>query len=105
MKGRSKRVAAASFAAILWTMPVAAEDATNWTGFFLGGHLGMLTSTTSFNDPNGPPIYGGSGVGNLGAIDTALIASRGHAQSLALTLPPLAVLMLEPEPAASPNAA
>ena len=51
------------------------------------------------------PIYGGSGVGNLGAIDTALIASRGHAQSLALTLPPLAVLMLEPEPAASPNAA
>ena len=60
MKGRSKRVAAASFAAILWTMPVAAEDTTNWSGFFLGGHLGMLTSTTSFNDPNGPPIYGGS---------------------------------------------
>ncbi|MBL0899247.1 MAG: porin family protein, partial [Reyranella sp.] len=36
------------------------DDKTNWTGFFLGGHLGMLTSTTNFVDPNGPPIYGGS---------------------------------------------
>ncbi|TAJ39847.1 MAG: porin family protein [Reyranella sp.] len=40
--------------------PAMAADEINWTGFFLGGHLGMLSSTTSFNDPNGPPIYGGS---------------------------------------------
>jgi len=40
--------------------------------------------------------YGGSGVGNLGGVDTAPIEAHGHAQSLALTLPPLGVLFLEP---------
>ncbi len=42
-------------------------------------------------------LYGGSGVGNLGAIETTPAASHGRGQSLALTLPPLAVLMLEHE--------
>ncbi len=41
------------------------------------------------------PLYGGSGVGNLGAAHTAAIASHGHAQSLEITLPPLAVVMFK----------
>ena len=43
------------------------------------------------------PAYGGSGMGNLGGVDAEPIASHGHAQSLALTLPPLAVVFLRPE--------
>jgi 1,4-alpha-glucan branching enzyme len=39
-------------------------------------------------------VYGGSGVGNLGAVATEAIAAHGHPQSLALTLPPLAALFL-----------
>ena len=38
--------------------------------------------------------YGGSGVGNLGRIDTDDEFRHGHAQSLALTLPPLAAVVL-----------
>jgi len=40
--------------------------------------------------------YGGSGVGNCG-VATEAIPSHGHPQSLALTLPPLAVVVLAPE--------
>ena len=40
--------------------------------------------------------YGGSGVGNYGATDTEPVAAHGHAQSLALTLPPLGALYFEP---------
>jgi 1,4-alpha-glucan branching enzyme len=40
--------------------------------------------------------YGGSGQGNLGALDTEPVAAHGHAQSLGLRLPPLAVLILTP---------
>jgi len=54
---RAGAVLAASLA--LATAPVRAEEAS-WTGFYLGGHLGTLFSTTSFSDPNGFPIYGGS---------------------------------------------
>ena len=38
--------------------------------------------------------YGGSGVGNLGQIETDEESWHGHAQSLSLTLPPLAALVL-----------
>ena len=41
--------------------------------------------------------YGGSNVGNLGTIETEAIPAHGFAQSLLLTLPPLAVLVLRPE--------
>jgi 1,4-alpha-glucan branching enzyme len=41
--------------------------------------------------------YGGSGVGNLGGVKAAPVPSQGRYQSLALTLPPLAVLLLKPE--------
>jgi len=40
-------------------------------------------------------IYGGSGQGNMGGLTTAPIGWHGHAQSLNLTVPPLAVLVLK----------
>jgi len=42
-------------------------------------------------------LYGGSGAGNLGGVDAAPVGADGHYHSLALTLPPLAVLWLAPE--------
>jgi 1,4-alpha-glucan branching enzyme len=41
-------------------------------------------------------LYGGSNVGNGGAVFTEPIPSHGHAQSLRLTLPPLGFLLLKP---------
>jgi 1,4-alpha-glucan branching enzyme len=43
--------------------------------------------------------YGGSNVGNEGAVQTDPVASHGFPQSLRLTLPPLGFLLLKPEPA------
>ena len=40
--------------------------------------------------------YGGSGVGNFGAVATRYDAAHGRAQSLALTLPPLGLLVFAP---------
>jgi 1,4-alpha-glucan branching enzyme len=40
--------------------------------------------------------YGGSGQGNMGALDTEAHSAHGQPQSLALRLPPLAVLILTP---------
>jgi 1,4-alpha-glucan branching enzyme len=39
-------------------------------------------------------IYGGSNVGNNGAVVTESIASHGKAQSALVTLPPLATIVL-----------
>jgi 1,4-alpha-glucan branching enzyme len=44
--------------------------------------------------------YAGSGMGNLGAVQASPMPSHGMPMSLELTLPPLSVLWLEPEPAA-----
>jgi len=41
--------------------------------------------------------YGGSGLGNLGGVVAERIAAHGHAQSLRVLLPPLAVVVLMPE--------
>jgi len=41
------------------------------------------------------PLYGGSGQGNMGDVETSPVASHGRAQSLVLTLPPLAMLVLK----------
>ena len=38
-------------------------------------------------------IYGGSGLGNRGGMDTERVASHGHAQSIVVTAPPLAVVV------------
>ncbi len=40
--------------------------------------------------------YGGSGVGNHGAVTSDAEPRHGHAQSLSLTVPPLGFLLLEP---------
>ena len=40
------------------------------------------------------PIYGGSGQGNLGGLDTTPVAQHGYHQSLNATLPPLAMVVL-----------
>jgi 1,4-alpha-glucan branching enzyme len=40
------------------------------------------------------PIYGGSGMGNIGGVSTTPVRDHGHDQSLNLTLPPLAVIAL-----------
>jgi 1,4-alpha-glucan branching enzyme len=39
--------------------------------------------------------YGGSGIGNAGGRDTEPVPAHGHAQSLRLTLPPLAAVVLK----------
>lgn len=41
-------------------------------------------------------VYGGSGVGNLGGVETVPVPSHGHFQSVVLTLPPLGALYLVP---------
>jgi 1,4-alpha-glucan branching enzyme len=42
-------------------------------------------------------LYGGSGVGNQGGADTVPVSAHGHYQALNLKLPPLGVLVFEPE--------
>ncbi len=42
-------------------------------------------------------IYGGSGMGNWGAVEAEAVPSHGHGHSIALTLPPLAVVFLKPD--------
>jgi 1,4-alpha-glucan branching enzyme len=41
--------------------------------------------------------YGGSGSGNFGVVEASPLPSHGHGHSLALRLPPLAVVMFTPE--------
>ena len=41
--------------------------------------------------------YGGSGVGNYGAVDTVPVDSHGYHQSVVLTVPPLGAILLAPE--------
>ena len=43
------------------------------------------------------PLYGGSGIGNMGGVDAVPVAMHGHQHSVTLTLPPLAALFLKPE--------
>ena len=42
-------------------------------------------------------VYGGSGVGNLGAVSTEDVSAHGQPWSLRLTLPPLAALLFAPD--------
>ncbi len=42
------------------------------------------------------PLYGGSGIGNLGAVHAQPVASHGREHSLELELPPLGALFLKP---------
>lgn len=40
-------------------------------------------------------LYGGSGKGNLGGLETEPVHAHGHAQSLSMSLPPLATLIFQ----------
>ncbi|MSN26799.1 MAG: 1,4-alpha-glucan branching protein GlgB [Geobacter sp.] len=42
-------------------------------------------------------LYGGSGVGNLGGVESAPVSVHGRFHSLVLTLPPLSILMFKSE--------
>ncbi|HRF05722.1 1,4-alpha-glucan branching protein GlgB [Accumulibacter sp.] len=42
------------------------------------------------------PLYGGSGMGNLGQVEASPQAAHGLSHSLSLTVPPLAVLVFKP---------
>ncbi|SPE33978.1 1,4-alpha-glucan branching enzyme [Burkholderiales bacterium] len=42
-------------------------------------------------------IYGGSDMGNLGAVEATAVASHGQPHSIELTLPPLSVVFLKPD--------
>ncbi len=48
--------------------------------------------------------YGGSGLGNLGAVETRPIPHQGEPHALRLTIPPLAALILVPERREAPGA-
>ncbi len=54
-----------------------------------GRYREILNSDSTF--------YGGSNVGNAGYVETENIGSMGYAQSLSLTLPPLAGIVLTPD--------
>jgi 1,4-alpha-glucan branching enzyme len=43
------------------------------------------------------PLYGGSGIGNYGGVDSVPVAAHGRFQSLKMTLPPLSLLVLRHE--------
>ncbi len=48
-------------------------------------------------------IYGGSGQGNLGGVETTPVAAHGHYHSLLLTLPPLSLLLFKQDRGANPE--
>jgi 1,4-alpha-glucan branching enzyme len=41
--------------------------------------------------------YGGSGVGNQGAVEAETVSWHGHPHSVSLTLPPLATVIFAPQ--------
>jgi 1,4-alpha-glucan branching enzyme len=48
-------------------------------------------------------LYGGSGVGNQGGVDTVPVSAHGRYHALNLTLPPLGLLIFEPDSAKGPS--
>ena len=61
-------------------------------GVPLGGRWRELVNSDA-------PLYGGSGMGNMGGVDAVPVGMHGHLHSVTLTLPPLGMLFLKPEPA------
>ncbi|HEU0053557.1 MAG TPA: alpha amylase C-terminal domain-containing protein, partial [Longimicrobium sp.] len=54
-----------------------------------GGYRELLNSDAA--------VYGGSNLGNLGRVESESVPEHGRAQSVCITLPPLAVLVLKRE--------
>ena len=48
-------------------------------------------------------IYGGSGMGNLGGVEAAPIPAHGRSHSLALTLPPLGMVLFKSDVSGESN--
>ena len=48
------------------------------------------------------PLYGGSGMGNMGGVEAVPVSMHGHSHSVTLTLPPLGALFLKPAPPEAP---
>ena len=59
---------------------------------YKGLQLSRIVARTSVNDNTDAEIYGGSGMGNLGAIETEEVASHGRSYSARITVPPLATV-------------
>ena len=62
------------------------------TNYIVGVPLGGYWREIANSDAT---LYGGSGMGNLGGVESAPVAAHGRFHSLALTLPPLSVLMFK----------
>jgi 1,4-alpha-glucan branching enzyme len=58
-------------------------------GLPLAGHWAEVLNSDA-------PVYGGSGMGNLGGVEAAPVSRHGHSHSVNLTLPPLGALFLKP---------
>ncbi|MBC8022830.1 MAG: alpha amylase C-terminal domain-containing protein, partial [Burkholderiales bacterium] len=63
-------------------------------GYRVGVPLGGAWLETLNSDA---PFYGGSGVGNMGRVMAGDTPCHGRSHSVRLTLPPLAIVVLEPE--------
>jgi len=50
------------------------------------------------------PLYGGSGMGNMGGVEAVPVSMHGHSHSVTLTLPPLGALFLKPARGEPPEA-
>ncbi|MBX9942443.1 MAG: outer membrane beta-barrel protein [Reyranella sp.] len=63
MNDKSRAVVVALLATLAGA-PAGATDGpaapSNWTGFYLGGHVGAAAGLASFSDPLGPPLFGGT---------------------------------------------
>jgi 1,4-alpha-glucan branching enzyme len=57
-----------------------------------GGHWREIVNSDA-------AIYGGSGVGNFGGVESVPIASHGRFASIVVTVPPLAMIVLAPDTA------
>jgi 1,4-alpha-glucan branching enzyme len=62
--------------------------------YYVGAPRGGLWKELLNSDA---PVYGGSGQGNLGAVEAKSLPQHGRPYSLSLTLPPLAVVFLKSE--------
>ncbi len=72
----------------------------NWTAIARDGYRLGVPQRGQWNERlnSDASIYGGSGQGNLGAVTALMEPYEGFPYSIQLTLPPLSMLLLEPQP-------
>jgi 1,4-alpha-glucan branching enzyme len=68
----------------------------NWTPVVRGGYRVGVPEPGFYREllNSDAALYGGANVGNAGGVHTEPVVAHGHAQSVVLTLPPLAGLLL-----------